>query len=38
MLSTVFNSLSITLLVEGGIFVALAVGVRVGRRVRRSDR
>ena len=32
MLGAFFNSLPITLLVEGGIFLTLAVGVRWSRR------
>ncbi len=35
MLAVLFNSLPITLLVEGGLFVTLAVGVRLGRKVLR---
>jgi hypothetical protein len=35
MLAVLFNSLPITLLVEGGLFAALAVAVRLSRRVRR---
>jgi len=37
MFAALFNSLPITLLVEGGIFLTLAVGVRLGRRVIKSD-
>ena len=33
MLAAIFNNLPVTLLVEGGIFLTLAVGVRLGRRV-----
>lgn len=36
MLAVLFNSLPITLLVEGGLFATLAVGVRLSRRVRRK--
>jgi len=32
MLAALFNSLPVTLLVEGGLFLALAVGVRLGRK------
>ena len=35
MLAVLFNSLPITLLVEGGLFAILAVGVRLGRKVLR---
>jgi len=38
MVATLFNSLPVTLLVEGGVFLALAVGVRLGRRGSRSPR
>jgi len=34
MLAALFNSLPVTLLVEGGLFLALAVGVRLGRKAR----
>lgn len=37
MLATLWNNLPLMLLVEGGIFLTLAVGVRVGRRTRRHD-
>jgi hypothetical protein len=36
MVAVIFNSLPITLLVEGGLFVTLAVGVRLSRKVRRK--
>ena len=36
-LVALFNNLPITLLVEGGIFLTLAVGIRLGRRVIKSD-
>lgn len=32
MLAALFNNLAVTLLVEGGIFLTLAVGIRLGRR------
>lgn len=32
MLAALFNSLPVTLLVEGGLFLALALGVRLGRK------
>lgn len=35
MLAVLFDSLPITLLVEGGLFATLAVGVRLGRKVLR---
>ena len=35
MLAVLFNSLPITLLIEGGLFATLAVGVRLGRKARR---
>lgn len=35
MLAVLFNSLPITLLVEGGLFATLAVGVRLCRKVLR---
>lgn len=38
MLLAMFNNLPLTLLVEGGIFVTLAIGVRLGRKVLRSQR
>ena len=33
MLAVLFNSLPVTLLIEGGVFLALAVAVRFGRKV-----
>ena len=38
MLSALLSNLPLALLVEGGIFVTLAVGVRFGRRVIRPLR
>ncbi|MHC4578690.1 MAG: hypothetical protein ACYTED_14935 [Planctomycetota bacterium] len=37
MLIALFNNFPVILLIEGGIFVTLAIGVRLGRRVIRSD-
>ena len=34
MLTALLNNLPLALLVEGGIFLTLAVGVRIGRRSR----
>jgi hypothetical protein len=34
MLAALFSNLAVTLLVEGGIFLALAVGIRLGRRTK----
>jgi len=34
MIASVLQSLPVTLLVEGGIFVTLAIGLRLGRRGR----
>jgi hypothetical protein len=36
MLAVLFNSLPITLLVEGGLFATLAVGIRLSRKARRK--
>ena len=36
MLAVLFNSLPVTLLVEGGLFAALAVGMRITRKLRRN--
>jgi len=36
MLAVLFDSLPITLLVEGGLFATLAVGVRLTRKVRQK--
>jgi len=38
MVSTLFSSLPLTLLVEGGIFLTLAVGFRVGRKLLKQQR
>ena len=38
MVAELFSSLPVTLLLEGGIFVTLAVGWRLGRRLRRWQR
>jgi hypothetical protein len=37
MLVALMNNLPVTLLVEGAIFVTLALGVRIGRRALRDD-
>jgi hypothetical protein len=36
MLAVLFNSLPITLLVEGGLFATLALGVRLSRKTRQK--
>lgn len=37
MLAALFSNLPLTLLVEGGIFLTLAVGIRLGRRGRATE-
>jgi len=37
MLAIVWHSLSLLLLVEGGVFLALAIAIRMGRKLRRQD-